>query len=316
MTAATTARMADTKALVPARGTGPIAANTLLYRMTLVSANASGYLVAPTDGDGFDVQGYAEQTYDNRTGSQMGGLDGSEDIDIGFGGIEVSYTGTAPKRGQKLFVVDNQTVSTSSNGGLRGRAGYASEPGANGRVILNCGPAALASFNATQETALLEVPLGSLRLSTGAAIAAFAAGSADGFALVDSEAFGIRWNDDVFTTIAGSVALPRDLDDTADLTVHLRGFRVGSSDTTAAITFGAFFQTDGAAHTADANAGGASTAFDGATTIVTNETVTIAAADVPASPSSMTFTLVPTAALDDDDLVLLGITIEYTRKAG
>jgi hypothetical protein len=35
---------------------------------------------------------------------------------------------------------------------------------------------------------------------------------------------------------------------------------------------------------------------------------------VPASPSSLLLTLVPTAALDDDDLVILEVWLEVTRK--
>src|SRR5690606_3820156 len=105
-----------------------------------------------------------------------------------------------------------------------------------------------------------------------------------------------------------------DLDDSADVIVHILGYRVGAADTTAALTVGAFFRTVGAAFSADSTAGGNMTAFEAATTVVSEETLTILAADVPASPSSLLLTLVPTAALDADDLVVLEVWIEYTRK--
>lgn len=320
MAATTTNRNTTFGPLVPARGDVLIGASTTILRHTLVAQNASGHGVAPTDGDGLPIVGFADATYDNRAGTELGGAaggaSGEERVGLIYGTGVVFYTGAAPRRGQRLYSVDNQTVSVSSNGGLRGPAGYAAADGASGSVELNVGPAALLGKIAGHDTGVIDVPLGSLRLSTGAAIAAFASGSADGFALVDSEAFGLRINDDSTTTFVGSVPLPADLDEAAAIVVKFRGFRVGASDVTAALTVGAFFQTLGAAHTADANAGGTTTAFDGATTIVTEESLTIAAADVPPAPASLTLTFTATAALDDDDLVVTGISLEYTRKAG
>lgn len=163
--------------------------------------------------------------------------------------------------------------------------------------------------------ATISVPLGSGRIaSSGAAIAAFAAGTVDGMVLDSSEGLGIRWNDDTFTTFAFSTVLPRDLDPDAPITMYFHGARVGAADATTTLTVTGFFHEVGAAYTADANAGGSSSAFAAATTLVSTGTLTLAAADVPAGPTVLTFTVVPSAALDDDDFILFGIELRCVRK--
>ena len=164
-------------------------------------------------------------------------------------------------------------------------------------------------------TAEKEIPLGTLRLSTGAAIAAFADNTTDGFEFVDSECLGIRWNDSGSSriTVAGQVDIPADADDTAAVVLHAKGFRVGSADAAMVLTVTAFAQPTGAEYDADADAGGSSTAFDGATKVVTDETLTFAAGVLPAG-AGVSFSLVPDAALDGDDFVLTGLRLTYTRS--
>ena len=164
-------------------------------------------------------------------------------------------------------------------------------------------------------TAQKEIPLGSLRLSSGAAIAAFADNTTDGFEFVDSECLGIRWNDSGSSriTVVGQVDIPADAADAAAVVLHAKGFRVGSADTTMVLTVTAFAQSTGAAYDADADAGGSSTAFDGATKVVTDETLTFAAGVLPAG-AGVSFSLVPDAALDADDFVLTGLRLTYTRS--
>lgn len=166
--------------------------------------------------------------------------------------------------------------------------------------------------DALSAQAFIPIPLNAIRLATGAALPAYSDG-VDGLTLQDSEAFGIRFNDGVHTAMAVSVPMPPDLDATADVVVHALGFRIGSADADAALAIGAFFQTVAAAHTADADAGGNTTAFDQATTIVSEETVTLALADVPAAPCALTLTLQSHTTLDADDMVLVGLWLEYTR---
>lgn len=169
--------------------------------------------------------------------------------------------------------------------------------------------------DAESAAAELVVPLGSLRASTGAAIPAFGDGTADGFSLVGSECLGIRWNDTGGSraTVAGEAHIPADWDDTAAVTLHFEGFRVGAADAAMVGTVTLFAQAVGDAYTADADAGGSTTAFNGATTVITDETLAVLAGVLPAG-SKVSFTFVPDAALDGDDFVLTGIKFVGTRK--
>lgn len=300
----------------PTRGTGPVAANTQLFKNTLVCQDASGNLIAPAAGAG-DVLGKTSAYTDNRTGSEAGGAAGAIEAEYECGVFfwDLLEGESTPLPHTIMYAVDNQTVSANSAGGTLPVAGPVTEVrriAGRLQVGVFLGPAAAAGV-AASKVVRLPVPLGSLRLSTGAAIAAFSDGVADGFQLADSEAFSLRINDDSTTVFSASVALPDDLDDAGAVRVHMLASRVGTADQTAAVTVGAFFQVVGAAHTADANAGGATSAV--AVDSVVNEVfVTLAAADVPAGPNVLTLTFQVTAALDADDLLIHGIWLEFTKK--
>ena len=319
MASRTFARTTDRGPAVPAMGTLPSSANTLYPKDTIVTRSAAGRAVSPStaDASGYPAMGISKATFDNRTNSEMGGLDDSGEIEVDYGVFGFDISGDTPKPGDDLFVVDNQTVSTDSAGGTRGFAGVCSEvrTGSAGtsQAFVWMGPHVAHEGAELGGRLVSPISLAAFRLSTGAAIPAFAAGSADGFELTNSEALGLRINDDSTTIFTTTVTLVDN--DGGDLVLHLQGFRVGAADPTATITVGAFFHVAGEAHTADANAGGSSTAFDGATTIITEETLTIAAADVPAGPCTLTITLVASAALDDDALVLLGLWLEGAKAA-
>lgn len=182
-------------------------------------------------------------------------------------------------------------------------------------VILHAARIAALEVDAESAAAELVVNLGSLRASTGAALPAFGDGTADGFSLVGSECLGIRWNDTGGSraTVAGEAHIPSDWDDTAAIALHVEGFRVGSADAAMVGTVTVFAQAVGDAYTVDANAGGSTTAFDGATTVITDETLAFLAGVLPVG-SKVSFTFVPDAALDGDDFVLTGIKFVGTRK--
>lgn len=314
MTATNVARPATTmSAPLPAMGTYPSAANSFFPFMTIVSRDASGRAASPTDGDGLPAIGFSDATYDNRTSSEAGGSAGDLDVQVTFGVGRVKYTGTAPLPKQMLYVVDNQTVSVDNAGGTRGVAGPCIEvDSANTSCYVWIGPHVPTAVS-SKNVGYLPIPLGGFRLATGAAIPAFGAGTADGFEAT-AESGGLRWNDDTTTAFVTTVAMPPDLDDASDMTLHVLGYRVGSLDVTAALTVAAFFHEVGSAFSADADLGGATSAFAAATTIVSRVTRTLAAADVPAAPCSMFLSLVPTAALDDDDLVITACYLTYNRK--
>lgn len=307
MAAATQEILDVTKGAMPRVGTFPVAAGELILKGTSVALNATDYAVEPTDGDGFQVIGVAASTVNNTSGAA-----GDVSVQVEYGVFARGITGSAAGVGDVVYSVNNWEVSTDSNGGTRKAVGRVSEV-RDSKPYVEMGPTKGAGLASTA-AGMIPVPLGALRLSTGAAVAAFSDGVADGFQLTDSEALSLRINNASTTTFAITVPMPSDLDDAQDISVHFLGFRVGSADTTAAITVGAFFHTVGAADSADADAGGASSAFAAATTIVSESTLTIDAADVPAAPCDLTLTFTVTAALDADDLCITSAWIEYQAK--
>jgi hypothetical protein len=337
MASTASAILTDHGPAVPAMGTLPSSENTLYPKGTIVTCDGDGLAVSPStaDASGFKAHGIAKATFDNRTDSEMGGLDSSGVIEIDYGVFGFAYTGD-PIPGATVWVVDNQTVSDDSNTGLRGVAGVCTEV-RDGLcfVWMNPAIAELFSDDSALESALVTaqediddlqasavlwespnlVPL--LRLSTGADVPAFSDGVADGYQLTDSEAFALRINDDSTTTFVTTISLPDDLDDAADIVIKILGARIGAADVAdVALTIGAFFHTVGAAHTADDDCGGESSAFTAATTVISEETLTILATNVPAAPCSLTLTFTVTSELDGDDLILTSIKATGLKTLG
>lgn len=167
-----------------------------------------------------------------------------------------------------------------------------------------------------QEQFHVDVPTGIL--AAGTPLAAFAdnASSQPGITLANSKAKAVRWNNNA-TQVAVwySVPMPQNLDDAKDLVVH---FLVSKSGATLAdvtkITFSGFFQTVGALHDADSDVGGDTGAVTGDATAktVSELTYTIAAADVPPSPSVLSFSIKPKdGTLGTDDFLCMGIWFEF-----
>lgn len=158
------------------------------------------------------------------------------------------------------------------------------------------------------------IPLGDFVIAStgvGATVVAFNDGVADGPDYIEGVAY--RFNVASTAKIAATIALPPDLDATADIAVKALASRVGALDTTVVLTLEAFFQTAGALYDADANAGGNTGVIAGATKEVAEVSLTILGADVPAAPCALSITIVPSAALDADDLRLHAVWVEYKR---
>lgn len=103
----------------PTKVTLPAEANTLYMEGTLVARNASGR--AANVSAGLPIMGVPRQTYDNRTAAESGGAAGAFDVDLYCGVFFFKYTGTAPIAGDKLYAVDNETVTiTASTNGFAG----------------------------------------------------------------------------------------------------------------------------------------------------------------------------------------------------
>jgi hypothetical protein len=166
----------------------------------------------------------------------------------------------------------------------------------------------------------LRLPLGSFWLAAGTALAAFADGASatPGYAVDDSEAAGIRWNNHATpAAIFTSVVMPEDRRPGTGVTVHVLASKTGATvgDATT-FTVAAFFQPVGALRDADANAGGATGAMVGNATSKTVQHVTreIAAADVPDGLSALTLSIKPTdGLLGTDDVTVHAVWLEYER---
>jgi len=371
MADATTDVYTDRSGLIPAQSSLGCAANVILLAGTIATADSSGYADVPTNGQ--HAVGIVDATFDNRTTAPEGGGAGAVIAEISHGVFTLAYTGTAPVVNAEtktvMYVVDNQTVSTDSNSGVRGIAGVAVDviDATYCKVLINpflsATLAAVMSAQADLDTAeaslaALELEVGdytggggaeadvatgvtqaetdisaleadvtstdnqwdlglqkAVLAATGAPLIVFNDGVADGWDLVGSELIAYRFNPSSTGAIALAGVLPSDLDPSADLVLHFVGAREGADDITTVLTCTMFFHSAGAAYTADDNAGGSSSAFDGATTVVTDETLTIAAANIPAASTAFTLTIVPDAALDADDLLLIAVYGKYTGVA-
>ncbi len=186
-------------------------------------------------------------------------------------------------------------------------------------------PASLAALYTDAQSTLAEIPLpaSSFYLLTGAPLAVFANGTTTvpGSSFDGSKSFDVRWNNDAApAAITRSFRIPADMDITAPATFHGRVAKTGATNNagnTTTLAVGLFNHVDGALYDADTDFGGTTTALLPAATAKTiqNLTLTIAAADLAASPASVTITIKPTAAtLDTDDLILLDAYIVYRRK--
>lgn len=174
------------------------------------------------------------------------------------------------------------------------------------------------------EQAFLPVDIRSFHLAAGTPLAAFANGASatPGLALDNSEAAGVRWNDNgTLSAIWGAVDLPADRAPNTDVVIHFKASKTGAT-LADAVTFTttAFFHPVAALRDADADAGGVSSAMtgDAATKTVQKVTRTIAAANIP-NPSTddpcatMSLSIVPTA-LTVDDVTIHSVLLEYTRQ--
>lgn len=158
-------------------------------------------------------------------------------------------------------------------------------------------------------------------LLTGAPLAIFANGASavPGTAIVDSKASAIRWNNNAtLDGVLTSFLMPPDADITANMTLTIRASKTGAT-LADAVTFdvGAYNQVVGALHDADSNYGGTTGAMTGDATAKTIQavTLTLALANLAASPASVTLSIKPTdSTLGTDDLVLLSVRITYQKK--
>jgi len=351
MTALAIERLTTFAGTVPARGTYPIKANVQIFKGGIVGLDTAGRAMpGDTIANGcVKVVGKASASYDNRTGSVLGGSAGVVDVEVEFGVFEyVSAAGggddiVSDDVGKVAFVVDDQTIALTNATDTRAIAGLVTEAPTAGKAFIWMGPHVAAMLviaageasqldtaqtdidalqaDALTANAILHIPLTSFVDADGDPLAKFvSAGSPTfGFNLADSEALNLRWNNDATPgTALCQVSLPPDLDDTAAAELEFlcskSGATVGDATT---LTITAFIIAAGDLHDADANAGGVTNALTGNATAKTTAVLsrTIAAADIPANARSMTFTVTPTAGvLGTDDLMIHDVRLRYQRK--
>lgn len=252
------------------------------------------------------------------------------DFDTGSGANEI----TVSNIGETWYMYDDNTAYLTDNGGTLSPGGtialfYTPEGTSTARPALHFEieqPQVLLEIDELRKslesaTGHIDLDPSKFYLLTGAPLAVFANGASavPGSAIVDSKAFGIRWNNNAtLDGVMTSFRMPEDCDITADMVVHLYASKTGAT-LADAVTFavGAYNQVVGALHDADSNFGGTSSAMtgDAAAKTIQDETVTLAAANLAASPASVTLTVKPTdGTLGTDDLVLHGVRIFYTKK--
>ena len=117
-----------------------------------------------------------------------------------------------------------------------------------------------------------------------------------------AESFEIAWAASNNDAIQAAISLPRDLDDTRDVTFLVTTSSAGTTDL-ASFTFETGW--DNGTLVSDTCTGLASTT-------ITDCTVTVAAADVPASPKNVSIVLAPTAHTTDVKL-LHGVVMRYFK---
>jgi len=177
-----------------------------------------------------------------------------------------------------------------------------------------------------RDTQEVHVDLTSALDADGDPLAKFAdnASPNPGFTLANSEAFGIRWNNNATQNqpVLLSTWIPRSFDGTDSvLTCHVVASKIGATvgDATT-FTITAYNQVVGILHDGGANLGGTTSAMTGnaATKTVQRVTLTMTNANTPfgsntASPTKLTLSVTPTSGtLGTDDVIIHDIYFTWT----
>lgn len=342
-------RLTEFAGVVPSRGTYGIKANKRIFKGALVGIDSAGRAMpGDTIANGcLSGVGKASATYDNRTGSVLGGGADACDVEVEYGVFEFdSATGggddiAADDVGKVCFVVDDHTVALTNGTDTRGIAGLITEV-RDGKVFVWMGPhvAALIVIAASEASQLdtaqtdidaLQTDVANLQTDAGVGSVCFkltdlrettsggdVANAAGNGGLLASDTTpilrGDSTNSQEVSWAAGNAdvvmlttTLPPDVDGgqnvTLDLWVYTDNSGGGGID---AATFTVQTNWDGGAAVSD-------TATDGSpATSIHKITATIAASDVPATPSLLTILLTP-AAHAADPVQLVGARLNYTR---
>jgi len=325
----------------------PVAAAETIYAGAMVAVNADGYALPGGDASGLIFEGVAVEQKDNSSGS-------NGDLDVvlhrrGLFRMTLGNTITQANVGDNVFLVDDQTVDLTAYvtyniycGVIAGYidsthawidiepaiqqadvAAHIADPSAAHAASAVSIADAGGFTSQTEAEALLQeilqdlvsaqhvIPssLGAFTQEDGTALTQFSAGATPGFQQLSNKEVVLAWDGNA-TPGAAAVAIPfvdPAIDDSADVVVHMLGKMAGVTDDPV-IAFEAYFGAD------DTDCAGTDPEITGGTTL-TEYTMTIAAADVPSSPSSLTLVLTPTAGqMGTDEFHLYALWLEVTRK--
>ncbi len=114
----------------------PVKAGSVIYTNAIVATDGNGLAVRGADTAGLTCHGVAYKGYDNSAGAN-GALGTGNQFDAvryvqvdQVGEWEFAVSGTAPKPGQSAYVVDDNTVATSSTNSIK--LGRFTRPGNDG----------------------------------------------------------------------------------------------------------------------------------------------------------------------------------------
>lgn len=352
MTALSLERMTKFAGVIPTRGTFGIKANKRIFKGGLVGLDSAGRAMpGDTIAAGcLAAVGKASATYDNRTGSELGGAADAVDVEVEYGVFAfVSATGggddiAADDVGKVCYVVDDATVALTNGTDTRGIAGFITEvrdgqvfvwmgPHVAGQIVLAASEASqldaaqvaidALEVDAATTNASFSVPLHSFFDADGDPLVKYAADNVGtvGYNLADTEALNLRWNNypsNPGVTAITQFALPADLDPAADLLIEFLCSKSGATvgDATK-ITYAVYIVSEGDLHDADTVVTGDTAALVGNAIAKTTDvlTVTVAAADVPVGAMSMTLKIFPkSGTIETDDFMIHAVRVRYTRK--
>ncbi len=344
-------RLTKFAGVAPARGTFPIKANVQIFKGAMIALDSAGRAMPAglVSAGALAAVGKASASYDNRTGSELGGDADACDVEVEFGVFGwKSHTGgdeiLANDVGKVCYMYNDFTVALTSDTDARGIAGFVTEV-RDGQVYVYMGPhvaglIVIAASEASQlDTAQTEIdalqldaattnasfyiPLTSFLDADGDPLAKFVAGNTGvpGFNLADSEALNLRWNNypgNAGLTVWTQCALPLDLDPAADMVVQFLCSKSGATigDATK-ITYAAYIISEGDLHDGDVVVTGDTAALVGDATAKTTDmlSATIGAADVPVGAMSMTLSIFPkSGTIETDDFMIHAVRVKYTRK--
>lgn len=134
MTALDLERLTPFAGTVPSRGSYGIKANVRIFKGALVGIDIAGRAMpADTIANGcLRIVGKASATYDNRTGSALGGAADAVQVDVEYGVFQFANSATvdaisAIHVGSVVFAIDDQTVALTPGAAARAVAGVVVE---------------------------------------------------------------------------------------------------------------------------------------------------------------------------------------------